>query len=525
MAFITATIGTNSPVDLFSPFNVSSVDVFTATESKFRFSVNSGFPDSLTIFGFGLTYSGAGNGTELASGNIAGIVLDLFPTPLNPNLGDLAITGTEDLIAGNIRKNDARAFWNEVLKGNDTFNLFGFGEQDVGRGAITFFGDDLISPNSFGNSSDTGGNDLMLGADNDITMVGDVRTVEGGAGGDFIIVANYQGGDDRVLGAVSDRSAILSGDAYAVRADGVLTGGNDIVDDHNNVSFFSYVSGDAHLLLRFGSVFGGDDDLTAGGLFGYGAGDVYQIAGNNVFLRGGNDFIGGRQLTFGGDVYTIDSDATSIVVNGGADRITGGNLNDLVGGDVFRRLAGAGGVFPSGTFTGGIDIINGGAGDDRLFGELAQGSLAGFTGGNDRLTGGLGNDLLFGQTGDDALAGNEDNDALNGGPGADVLNGGTGNDILVGSTDNDRLAGAAGLDRFVFAPGSDVDVILDFEDANLAGDDIIDVTGYNFASAAAIGKTASGNNLILNFGGGNTVTINGYLATHAIADINDDFVI
>ena len=71
---------------------------------------------------------------------------------------------------------------------------------------------------------------------------------------------------------------------------------------------------------------------------------------------------------------------------------------------------------------GGNDIINGGLGDDTLFGD-AYTMNANAHGGNDILNGGDGNDILYGDAYnmyDTAQGGN------------DTLYGGTGNDILYG---------------------------------------------------------------------------------------------
>ncbi|WP_265176585.1 cadherin-like domain-containing protein [Aeromonas veronii] len=80
-------------------------------------------------------------------------------------------------------------------------------------------------------------------------------------------------------------------------------------------------------------------------------------------------------------------------------------------------------------------------------------------GGNDKLQGGLGDDILFGQGGNDELYGND---------GKDILYGGTGSDKLYGGLGNDILTGGEGKDFFVWNQGDAsasnlaVDVITDF---------------------------------------------------------------
>ncbi|MGX9462968.1 type I secretion C-terminal target domain-containing protein, partial [Shewanella sp. A14] len=136
----------------------------------------------------------------------------------------------------------------------------------------------------------------------------------------------------------------------------------------------------------------------------------------------------------------------------------------------------------------GDDTVDGGAGNDIIFGDLTQfaGSnqqgyaalqifIADKTGqnvadidvkavheyirehisefninnqydGNDILNGGIGNDIIFGQGGDD------------------VINGGEGNDVLIGGLGNDTLIGGLGNDTFVWSKGdTGIDTIKDFE--------------------------------------------------------------
>ncbi|VVP45430.1 LapA family giant adhesin [Pseudomonas fluorescens] len=147
----------------------------------------------------------------------------------------------------------------------------------------------------------------------------------------------------------------------------------------------------------------------------------------------------------------------------------------------------------------GNDTVNGGAGNDILFGDLVsfngiagegyqamQAFVAKETGvevskvstsnvhqyitehyqafdvsgahdGNDTLLGGAGNDILFGSGG---------NDVLDGGKGNDILLGGTGNDTLMGGQGNDILIGGSGADTFVWKSGdTGSDVIKDFKAA------------------------------------------------------------
>ena len=103
------------------------------------------------------------------------------------------------------------------------------------------------------------------------------------------------------------------------------------------------------------------------------------------------------------------------------------------------------------------NIIDGGAGNDRLDGGGGDDVLNGGTG-NDMLRGGAqddtlngddGNDMLFGNAGNDVLEGGNGNDTLNGNAGADTVNGGDGDDLII-DTDSlgniDAYDGGAGID-------------------------------------------------------------------------------
>ncbi|MFM5136683.1 type I secretion C-terminal target domain-containing protein, partial [Aeromonas rivipollensis] len=92
-------------------------------------------------------------------------------------------------------------------------------------------------------------------------------------------------------------------------------------------------------------------------------------------------------------------------------------------------------------------------------------------GGHDKLYGGLGDDILFGQGGNDELSGDAGNDTLYGGTGNDILSGGLGNDILIGGLGNDVLKGDEGSDTFTWLKGDTVagsvakDYVVDFSKA------------------------------------------------------------
>lgn len=151
--------------------------------------------------------------------------------------------------------------------------------------------------------------------------------------------------------------------------------------------------------------------------------------------------------------------------------------------------------------TPGQDEMDGGDGNDRLFGQ----------GGNDDLDGGRGNDLLDGGEGADDLDGELGNDTLVGGAGADTLKGGAGDDALIGGT---------GADVFKFERGAGRDVITDFTN----GEDRLEIDGFNLAAIQSIIATARqvGDGVILDLGAGTTITLQNFrLADLDLADFRN----
>ena len=89
-----------------------------------------------------------------------------------------------------------------------------------------------------------------------------------------------------------------------------------------------------------------------------------------------------------------------------------------------------------------------------------------------------------------------------------MLRGGAGNDTLNGGIGDDTMYGGAGADTFVFSTGNNHDTVIDF----VSGTDKIDLTAYGFADFAAVQAAMHDDgdgNAVIDFGGGNDVTLNG----------------
>ncbi len=157
-------------------------------------------------------------------------------------------------------------------------------------------------------------------------------------------------------------------------------------------------------------------------------------------------------LLFEGDLRSLIENATG---GAGSDRI-GGNLAANVlkglGGDDTLDGRGGGDTLQGGA---GFDTLRGGADDDDLSGGSANDTLdAG--GGSDTLSGGAGNDGMEGGTGDDDLNGGSGDDLADGGSGNDTLTGDDGSDLLKGGLGADNLSGGNGADNLLGGDGDDV---------------------------------------------------------------------
>jgi glycerophosphoryl diester phosphodiesterase len=167
----------------------------------------------------------------------------------------------------------------------------------------------------------------------------------------------------------------------------------------------------------------------------------------------------------------------------------------------------------SDTLAGSVnnDILFGEVGDDLLRGDLNVPQSGGFSGGDDLLYGGAGSDRLFGQGGKDELYGDGGNDRLFGD---------AGNDILVGGSGLDTLTGGEGRDIFAIAAASDSDIVTDFR----IGEDFLALTGD--LSFEDLNITQNGNNTaIASDNNANLVTLTGIDASDLIAAANSTFVV
>lgn len=293
-------------------------------------------------------------------------------------------------------------------------------------------------------------------------------TVHGGAGNDTI----YGGTDDGQLRLDSATGALNE----------VVIGDNLYGDDGKDV--YRYAKGDGvDMIWDFRP---GEDVIEVGG---FDPADVKVTLVKEVTNRIGTGNHAKIMLVFGANQGAIvfndfpaphADDVILRFVDGGRD--TGVSWLDLFtrmeaaddGETVSRAWTvsasnGSGGSSGAGAgieVSGGSgnDILNGTAGDDKLYGNDGYNWLEGFDG-DDRLFGGNGQDVLIGGTGRDRLygnegvnwlEGNEGEDELYGGNVQDTLLGGSGNDLIFGNSGDDFIVGGTGADKLYGGGGSDI---------------------------------------------------------------------
>jgi Ca2+-binding RTX toxin-like protein len=492
-----------------------------------------------------------GTGTDTASyaGATAGVSVNLTLTTAQATggAGSDTLLNIENLIGSDF----GDTFWgntgNNVFDGGagiDTvsfefatsasYALLGTTSNTVSSGTDSFisienligsaFGDGLSGDGGANVISGVGGNDTLSGNDGNDTLLGGLGrdTLIGGVGndsldgGEDVDTANYAGAGAGVAVNLAVTTAQVTGGAgtdtllnienlvgsgfndtlSGNSGDNVLEGGagDDRLDGAGGVDLANYSSATAgvslSLMLATAQVTGGagtDTLLNIENLLGSGFDDTLGgHAGDNVLDgAGGVDLL---NYASAGAGVTVSLALTTAQVTGGAgtdtvlnfenlrgsafdDALTGdGNANVLEGGAGDDRLDGAGGVDTAvyANSAGGVWVrldvttaqATGGAGTDtllnieNLIGSAFDDTLAG-DGGANTIVGGLGNDSLQGQGGDDLLLSDDGEDSLDGGTGIDTLDGGLGDDSLHGAEGDDLLRASLGNDTLQGGDGLD----------------------------------------------------------------------
>jgi serralysin len=294
----------------------------------------------------------------------------------------------------------------------------------------------------------------------------------------------------------------------------------------------SNADGDRNLYIKDITVNG--DDLSVADSTNLSSPGTWNLYGNRTIHF---DMTGHQDLFYGSqsDNDTIDGGGGNDVINGGAgaDVIHGGTGDDTINGGPNTtgtpdQLYGDEGndIIKAGSQTVG-SLLDGGAGNDQLYGSFAADTINGGDG-NDYLSSGGGADIMHGGAGDDSLKGgtaaaqlygDDGNDTLVGGSGNEYLSGGNGNDKLTGGGGTDTLNGGAGNDTFIFAANFGKDVIADFQNTN-GEQDIIQFDHTVFADFSAVQSHMAqvGGNVVITVDANDTITIQDSSVGHLSAD-------
>lgn len=390
----------------------------TPTSTSWSYLTPAGHRVSVT--GTGMTYDTAG---RPISGTATLVSIDLGAD----GIPDLSIAGIS--VAAATLDDGPASFW-QMLEGDDLIRAPEDGWTPypsafvVGDGIVARPGDGL------------GGLDIIRLGDGSNFASGDVENVGSPVAG--APASQYRGGNDEILGYVTDRWQGVIGDASRVYGGSRLTGGNDTILVQSSDGS-AYIAGDAGDAV--GEVVGGNDYITVGWAYGGKiAGDVLE-AHPPSHVEGGDDSIfgGGLGDWIAGDAYKLRGGT----LVGGDDTIDGGGGNDVIAGDAWE-------VRTDSTSTGGDDLIRAGGGNDEVHGDSGYGPTGAIgIGGDDR---------IYGDSGNDRLQGDGGNDTIDGGTQSDVIYAGDGDDWLTGGADADRIYGDAGND--ILDGGSVADILV-----------------------------------------------------------------
>ena len=398
-----------------------------------------------------------------------------------------------------------------TIDGSPTADLI-----DVGGGNDTInggLGNDVIRGG--------GGNDTIIGgpdtipklADTTVTVTGYGSVVDGVGAKMALLVNGQQVGDTTEFHSASDASGFQTH---------TFTFHNPATISSLDIAFTNDVvssGGDRNLYVKDITVNG--SHLTASDATNPsspGTWDLYQNKAIHYDMSGHQDLFFGSPT----DNDTIDGGPGDDIIHGGAgaDVIHGGDGIDMITGGpgtpgAANQLYGDAGndIIKAGNGDVGA-LLDGGAGNDQLYGGWVANTINGGDG-NDYLSGGGGADVMHGGAGNDVLKGGPAATQMFGDDGNDTFQGGTGNEMLSGGAGNDILKGGGGNDTFVFLPNFGKDVVTDFQNTNGQQDTLqFDHTLFADFSAVQSHMTQQGTSVVITYDDHNTVEIQNTTVAH-----------
>ena len=262
----------------------------------------------------------------------------------------------------------------------------------------------------------------------------------------------------------------------------------------------------------------GDDLNSIENVIGSDHRDILTAASGGSVITGGEEddtLTGGS----GSDTFVFasgdgDDEINSFTITGGQDKIDLSAFTSIASLDDLKDdISNRGGDIEIDLPSGGEIRLNDAGGfnasDDDYYGLTADNFIF-YT---KRISGNMGdrfNNEINGGSGDDAIYGEQGRDILNGGGGDDEIYGGEDEDTINGGEGDDWLDGGPGNDTFVFEPGNGNDHIMDFTSGDMIDlSAFTDTNGNPLTMSDIRDETTGDDNYVIDlsdFGGG-TITV------------------
>ena len=397
---------------------------------------------------------------------------------------------------------------------DDTYNAAGFttttsvSAPNAGNAGSLLIGSFQAAFNEFegfdGDDSITGNGNTRIdyiNATAAVTVDLAAGTAQGTAAGD---IANV--GLDTFSGVNSVQGSYFNDTLYGSNNVTLTTksfdggAGNDFIDGRGGFDQAYYTN-------AIGTVQGIDVTVTTDTV----AGDAFQVVGDasiGIDTLIAIESVRGTNFVDTFDATGYNGASTDVLPNGPHfNEFEGLGGNDVITGNGVTGLGATRISYVSATAGVTVDLAAGIASGDASVGT-------------DTITGGV-----------NRVRGSNFNDTLSGDANDNILEGQNGNDILNGRGGNDILTGGANSDTFVYTDNGGADIVTDFFHAQADKINLIDVTGVDSLAAVQGIATQAGAHTVLDFGGGNTLTLNNVTAANLtasdfiFADNNDNILL